>query len=123
MIVNFTLIMQMVHFTVAYYLIDRILMRKVVASIKQDQRKDEQIQAGIDQELVQVSLLEAQKNESWQKIRILIKKNAPKEETLLVHKSTESMLKIEPTIESAHIKKYHDEISQFIVQKVSRVNS
>jgi hypothetical protein len=123
MIVNFTLIMQMVHFAFAYYLIDRILMRKVVRTIQHDQHEEEQLQTSIDQELKTITILEAQKKESWQKIRQNIHAHAPKEQGICMHQAIEPLLKEESVLEPTRVKKYRDELSQFIVQKVSRVNS
>ena len=123
MIVNFTLVMQMAHFAVAYYLIDRVLMRTVVGTIEHDQHKEKQVESGIDQELAQVGILEEQKKELWQKIRLRIQKNGPKEQSISMHKAIEPLVKTENVLEPTQITQYRDELSNFIVQKVSRVNS
>ncbi len=123
MMINFTLVMQMAHFAVAYYLIDRILIRTVVGTIKHDQHKEDQVQAAIDQEVAQVGILETQKKDLWEKIRLRIKDGAPKEQGISMLKAIEPLLKVEDMLEPALVKKYRDELSHFIVQKVSRVNS
>lgn len=123
MALNFTLVVQMAHFVVAYFLIDRVLMRTVVGAINHDQHKEDRVQAAIDYEVAQVGILEAQKKESWQKIRFRIKENAPKERHILARRAMEPLLKAENAFDPSQIKKYRDELTNFIVQRVSHVDS
>jgi hypothetical protein len=99
MTINLTLFFQLLHFLCAYLLIDRLLLRKVVSIITEEQLAQEQLMKAIACERQEVAQKELLKNEQWLAYQEDFLKHAPTRETHVP--SSPDSLNLTPELDAA----------------------
>jgi len=92
--INFTVVVQLVHFFIAYILIERFLLRPACALIKQEDDQQLKLQnlAAFNQERLEHMTLDAERE--WRMMQKLFYSTMPKPQ--LVDSRTKTPLQIEP---------------------------
>lgn len=79
--INLTLIVQIVHFLIAYVLISKFFLKPGYDAVKSDENRLRQIRSLIEEEQQQVAAKELKKRSRWQACQQYFYKNRPVVET------------------------------------------
>lgn len=97
MTINLTLVVQMIHFLIAYYFISKVLLRPAYDAIKSDDNKARQLHALIEAEQERLAEKNEYKKRRWQMCQNYFFKNKPSLETEGIVVPSAKM--IEPPVE------------------------
>ena len=75
--INFTLVVQAVHFLIAYQLIDRFLLRKVITLVQEDENAINQALEKLSKAEDQLHKKESYKNSQWHTFCIFFQQASP----------------------------------------------
>lgn len=117
MMINATLIVQMIHFAIAYFVIDRILLRFVVHDIMVDEMREKTLQETMEQSTTRFRYLEKQKQTEWESLQEVFKKRSPEPFHEIV--LNDQPLELAPQkIDESKLHQMRAQIAQTIVKKI-----
>lgn len=122
MFINATLLLQMVHFGLAYYLLDRFLLHNVVTEIQQEQKNHANLLADIEAKKKKLKDQELHKKTLWDALRTLFIQYTPKN-IFIVHKQKELPKKNiqEISVTKKNQEHYIKDLESFLYNKVKNV--
>ncbi len=75
--INFTLVVQAIHFLIAYFLIDRFLLRKVIVLVQEDENAINQAQEKLTKAEIQLQKKENYKDSQWYNFCTFFQQTSP----------------------------------------------
>jgi hypothetical protein len=75
--INATLFIQLIHFFVAWKLIDRVLLHNAVNAVQSERRKEEELFEAIDKEKSMLLVTIKEKNDEWASFRHIFQRHTP----------------------------------------------
>lgn len=122
MMINATLLVQLLNFLIAYTLIDRFLLRRCVAMVEDERHSEEALRNSIALEKTQLLRQEDLKKSMWQQCQSFFAKNIPSIIQAKRPHIKHSQEKYEVILLSQIDEKKHiDMLKNFIYKKVSNV--
>lgn len=120
--INFTLVIQIFHFFIAYFLLDRFLIRHVLALIHKNEQEVEKAKKAVDVVEQQIKKKELLKEEQWQLFKTFFTDNAPQFKIPLYKEMKTISIKESPSLKPDEEKAMIQELKEFVMRKVSRVD-
>lgn len=119
MTLNATLFLQIFHFILAYFILDRLLLRKAVDIIQKEQADQEALMNGIQKERDAVAEKQEQKQIDWQRYQNQFMEKIPQPiiqpKLTLFEKKTVSI----PEVSENEINRYAHELKSLLIEKVT----
>lgn len=123
MTLNGTLLIQGINFIIAYFIIDRLLLRKAVKQIQEEQRRQETLMKDIQIERDQVATQEEQKKVEWQNFRLQFEKKSPSLIERPSFKEFTKKPKLPEELTETEIAQTAQHLEKLIIKKVSDVGT
>ncbi len=122
MTINATLIIQMVHFIIAYFIIDRLLLRKAVGIIDHERSTQEVLMKEIESERETVAHKEQEKESLWHQFRKRFLLDSPSIIEFPVFQDYEKTISPLSTFSKEEIKRYAPDLEQIVIKKVTNAD-
>lgn len=121
--INVTLILQIVNFLFAYFVLKKLFFVPVITIIEQDQETNRKLHDNIAESLARINEQEQKKEELWQVCRDNLGKKIPvvHEEHLFVFRHIKPDLSV-PLLDEAAERQLEKEVAEAIVNTVSYVH-
>ncbi len=116
MTLNGTIIVQLINFIIAYFIIDRLLLRKAVALIQQECTEQDNLMKDIQKERDYVSDNEEQKKLEWEQFFQQFKQESPKIIERPSFKKFERIPKIGEKLPSIEVKRTTNELKDLLIE-------
>lgn len=119
MTINLTLVVQIFHFIIAYFIISRLLLKPAIAIITCDENVEKDLLNLIKKRQMEVSDKEFVKNSLWQDSLVMFEKEKP-----IIKDHLQSFALITPkpiSIDKSEILNLRNEVSKIIINRVKNV--
>ena len=119
-VINFTLVVQGVHFFIAFILIKHFFFKAAVNQIVAQDRLQESLIGAVQEHQAAISQKEQELREQWQAMRTYFSHNAPslKQEPLFFGKRSSIII---PQFDQASLKQSADNVSKKLLRMVDHV--
>jgi len=116
MTLNATVLVQIVNFIIAYYIIDRVFLRKAVAIVLHERTEHATLMKDIELQREKVAEREQTKASRWQLFRKQFQQKSPQFKEPAVQKEIKIPLKT--TVSPADVEWYADHLKSTLIAKV-----
>lgn len=119
-LINATLVVQAIHFYIAFLMIKHLFFKPLFAQIEQENSLQESLISTVQKQQMRVAEKEQALKDQWQQLKAYFAREAPAIHAPLFSEAEHAPIKI-PGIPSDQIKKVISQTAQSIVQKVEHV--
>lgn len=119
--INATLIVQIIHFGIACFAVDRLILRTAVSQIRDEKKKADQQAKRIEDSQAQISLLNQEKENAWRSVQERLRALIPDYKRYAVVESRPPQEAV-TTINKQKAATYQNEIAQEIIERIEHAH-
>lgn len=120
--INFTLVIQAIHFFIAYFLLDKFLIGRVLALVRNHEQAIENAKKRVSEAEQEIKNKELIKENLWHSFKNFFIQQSPSPAQLLYKESSIVKTREVPSLDATAKQGMIKELKEFIVKKVSHVD-